>query len=141
MKLNITEISGIDAWTYINTKLKTDPGYLAHLEEFKKERSGTKIFCAFKFDDQLAVNLTAWCTEYLTEQKFSALCSSLRKKNSRRKHNVFSVVIDNDTYYKLNDLSAMYDMTIKDCISLLIEDRYQEVDPPVAKSANVRRKK
>jgi hypothetical protein len=35
----------------------------------------------------------------------------------------------------------MYDMTIKDCISLLIEDRYQEVDPPVAKSANVRRKK
>lgn len=141
MKFNIPDINGIDAWGYINTKLKTDPTYLANIDEFDKERSGTKLFRTFKFDDQLAVNLTAWCKKYLTEQKFNALCASLRKKNSRRKHNVFSVVIDNDTYNKLNDLSAVYEMTIKDCMSMLIEDRYQEVDPPVAKSAKVRRKK
>ena len=50
-------------------------------------------------------------------------------------------MIDNHTYNKLNDLSAVYEMTIKDCMSMLIEDRYQEVGPPVAKSAKVRRKK
>ena len=84
--------------------------------------------------------LNNWCKKYLQDKQLNSLRAALRKKRSRRKKDVLSIELDRDIYSDLKDLAAAEDMTLKDYLAMLIQDRYHEVKPPVANRAKQRKK-
>jgi hypothetical protein len=133
MRFNITDENKMIAWSYINRRIFNDPVYFFHDNDLDKEREATGLFRAIKLDDlMMTKNLQEWCKKFLLENQFKALCSSLRKKESRQKQRYFAVELINDSYNELNDLAKNEGTTIKDYLAKLVKREYQEIKPPVA---------
>jgi len=140
MRFSITNENQKDAWAYISNKLKNDPNYL-YFDDLGKEDEAKDTFRAIRFNEDLtAEKLNNWCKKYLQDKQLNSLRAALRKKRSRRKKDVLSIELDRDVYSDLKDLAAAEDMTLKDYLAMLIQDRYHEVKPPVAKGAKQRKK-
>ncbi|MDY6975714.1 MAG: hypothetical protein SVW51_05710 [Pseudomonadota bacterium] len=140
MRFSITTENNKDARTYIFNKLQNDPNYL-NFDDLKKEDEAKALFRSINFNDESAAKeLDTWCKNYLQDKQLNSLRAALRKKSSRRNKDVLSIELDRDVYSDLNDLAAAEDMTLKDYLAMLIQDRYHEVKPPVANRAKQRKK-
>lgn len=140
MRFSITTENKKDAWAYIFNKLQNDSTYLI-FDDLKKEDEAKALFRSINFNDESAAKeLDTWCKNYLQDKQLNSLRAALRKKSSRRNKDVLSIELDRDVYSDLNDLAAAEDMTLKDYLAMLIQDRYHEVKPPVANRAKQRKK-
>ena len=126
MRYTITDENKVHAWSYIHSKLKNEPFYLAHIEDHKQEKIITSSFFTMMQDDSLATNLDSWCKKHLNEKQLNALRAALRKKKSRRKHASYSVELPREKYLDLKYLAAAEDMNIKDYLVMLIDIRNKE---------------
>jgi macrodomain Ter protein organizer (MatP/YcbG family) len=136
MRFTITDENKIHAWSYIQSKLKNEPFYFAHIEDYEEEKFITSAFLAITQDDSLATNLNSWCKKHLNEKQLNALRAALRKKKSRQKHASFSVELPRETYLDLKYLAAAEDMNIKDFLVMLIDTRNKKACPTSVKSQN-----
>jgi macrodomain Ter protein organizer (MatP/YcbG family) len=134
MRFAITDENKVHTWSYIQSKLKNDPFYFAHIEDYEHEKLITSAFLAIKQDDSLATNLDSWCKKHLNEKQLNALRAALRKKKSRRKQTSFTVELPREIYFDLKYLAAAEDMNIKDFLLMLIDIRNKEASPSSAKS-------
>lgn len=140
MRLSITPDNQKDVWTYIYNKLQNDSSYLT-FDDCNKEDNAKTLFRSIKLsDDSASMDLNAWCKNFLQDKQISSLRSALRKKSSRRNRDTLTIELDREVYSDLNDLAAADDITLKDYLSALIQDRYQVVQPPVAVRAKWRNK-
>ncbi|GGF14963.1 hypothetical protein GCM10008027_44710 [Pseudoalteromonas gelatinilytica] len=140
MRFSITTENKKDAWAYIFNKLQNDSTYLI-FDDLKKEDKAKALFRSINFNDESAAKeLDTWCKNYLQDKQLNSLRAALRKKSSRRNKDVLSIELDRDVYSDLNDLAAAEDMTLKDYLAMLIQDRYHEVKPPVANRSKQRKK-
>ncbi|PKG99384.1 hypothetical protein [Paraglaciecola sp. MB-3u-78] len=137
MRFTITDENKVHAWSYIQSKLKNDPFYFAHVEYYELKKIITSSFISIKQDDSLATNLDSWCKKHLNEKQLNVLRAALRKKKSRRKHASFSVELPRETYLDLKYLAAAEDMNIKDYLVMLIDIRSKEACPPSINSQNI----
>lgn len=140
MRFSITTENKKDAGAYIFNKLQNDSAYLI-FDDLKKEDEVKALFRSINFNDESAAKeLDTWCKNYLQDKQVNSLRAALRKKRSRRNKDVLSIELDRDVYSDLKDLAAAEDMTLKDYLAMLIQDRYHEVKPPVANRAKQRKK-
>ena len=130
MRFTITDENKLHVWSYIQSKLKNEPFYFAHIEDYEEEKFITSAFLAIKQDDSLATNLNSWCKKHLNEKQLNALRAALRKKKSRQKHASFSVELPRETYLDLKYLAAAKDMNIKDFLVMLIDIRNKAAHRP-----------
>jgi macrodomain Ter protein organizer (MatP/YcbG family) len=137
MGFTITDENKLHVWSYIQSKLKNEPFYFAHIEDYKHEKFITSSFISIKQDDSLATNLESWCKKHLNVKQLNALRAALRKKKSRRKNASFSVELPRETYLDLKYLAADEDMNIKDYLVMLIDIRNKEAGPSSVKSQNI----
>jgi macrodomain Ter protein organizer (MatP/YcbG family) len=137
MRFTITDENKIHAWSYIQSKLKNEPFYFAHIEDYEQEKIITSSFISIKQNDSLATNLDSWCKKHLNEKQLNALRAALRKKKSRKKHASFSVELPRETYLDLKYLAAGEDMNIKDYLVMLIDIRNKEDCLQSVKSQNI----
>tara|TARA_R110002060_G_scaffold41547_1_gene53071 strand:- start:4409 stop:4828 length:420 start_codon:yes stop_codon:yes gene_type:complete len=137
MRFTITDENKAHTWSYIQSKLKNDPFYFAHIEDYEHEKLITSAFLAIKQDDSLATNLDSWCKKYLNEKQLNALRAALRKKKSRRKQASFTVELPRETYLDLKYLAVAEDMNIKSYLVMLIEIRNKEAGLSAVKSQNI----
>jgi macrodomain Ter protein organizer (MatP/YcbG family) len=140
VRFSITPDNQRDVWTYIYNKLQNDSTYLT-FDDCKKEDNAKALFRSIKLSDDSATNdLDTWCKTFLQDKQISSLRSALRKKSSRRNRDTLTIELDRDVYSDLNDLAAANDSTLKDYLAALIQDRYHDVQPPVAERAKRRNK-
>jgi macrodomain Ter protein organizer (MatP/YcbG family) len=130
MRFTITDENKLHVWSYIQSKLKNEPFYFAHIEDYEEEKFITSAFLAITQDDSLATNLNSWCKKHLNEKQLNALRAALRKKKSRRKNASFSVELPRETYLDLKYLAAAEDMNIKDYLVMLIDIRNKAAHRP-----------
>lgn len=138
MRFSITPNNQRDVWSYIYNKLQNDSTYLS-FDDYKKEDDAKALFSSIRLDDDSAAkDLDAWCKNFLQDKQINSLRCALRKKLSRRNRDTLTKELDRDVYSDLNDLAAAKDMTLKDYLAVLIRDRYQVAQPPVAVRAKRR---
>ncbi len=149
MTFSITDENKRDAWWYIDRKLTAEVMYLEHLYNldngYEKEKAAKQAFRKLwpsngSASEMVAADVDAWCKANLTDKQFNSMRLALRKKASRRKNEVDSIEIDHKAYSNLNDLAAAADMSMKDYLTMLINERHEKEDPPVAYKASKRRK-
>ena len=133
---SINNENKLNAFTYISNKIKNDSTYLSHLNDIDEEKlAGSQLVDVY----QDCNALDNWCRKYLTEKQFNALRAALRKRQSRKTKDNTAIELDRETYSDLNDLAAASGMTLKSYLTMLIEDKYNEIKPPVALHARKRR--